>query len=288
MRIRNLNYALFSAIPLLIGMATPLAYADTITDASFFIVASNGNAQNPVFCGTSLPCAGSGPTSGSVGLIVPASGYPGNPNGSPYSGSSFATVSNSPSPSISVSAAATAAELLPAGPDYDPFTMGASGTLTYYFEMMQTAGPPSSDAVPVLMEGSSTLFSQAGSTDDITSSSISMSVAAADGSSTLYTLPGANVGGFSQVLGILPDVEYEVTMAASAAVQVSATEDTNPDLSASAGIDPVFTISPDFAADYQLDFSNAIGNSASATPEPATWAMMLIGFAGLGAAGLKR
>jgi hypothetical protein len=134
------------------------------------------------------------------------------------------------------------------------------------------------------MNGSSSLFSQIGGSDDTTSSSVSMQVAAADGSATLYTLPGANNGGFTQELDILPDVEYEVTMAATVSVTVGADEDSAPSLAASATIDPTFTVSPDDASDYLLTFSGSIGDVASSTPEPATWAMMLIGFAGLGAA----
>jgi hypothetical protein len=168
MRIRRLNYALFAAIPLWIGMAVPLAHADSITAANFFIDAvADGEA---VFCGTSIACPSSGPTSGSVTKLVLPSGYPDDPDASPYNGSASATVSGSPSPSLVVGAAA-AAQLIPAGPVYDQFTMGASASLTYYFKLTQVAVPAGSGAVLVLMDGSSGLSSQTGGTEDTASSS---------------------------------------------------------------------------------------------------------------------
>jgi hypothetical protein len=51
----------------------------------------------------------------------------------------------------------------------------------------------------------------------------------------------------------------------------------------SAVVDPIFIISPDFANNYTLEFSPGVQNGiAGGVPEPSTWAMMLIGFAGLG------
>jgi hypothetical protein len=53
-------------------------------------------------------------------------------------------------------------------------------------------------------------------------------------------------------------------------------------------VDPIFTIDPAFLAQnpgYSLEFSDGVGNTPGTppdTPEPATWAMMLGGFGGLG------
>ncbi len=57
---------------------------------------------------------------------------------------------------------------------------------------------------------------------------------------------------------------------------------------ADATIDPVFTIDPTFAANnpgYSLVISQNAGNSPAAggVPEPAAWALMLVGFGGVGA-----
>jgi len=51
----------------------------------------------------------------------------------------------------------------------------------------------------------------------------------------------------------------------------------------SAFLDPEFTIDPAYSSQYSLIFSDGIGDGFSpAVPEPSTWAMMMIGFAGLG------
>ena len=54
-------------------------------------------------------------------------------------------------------------------------------------------------------------------------------------------------------------------------------------------VDPVFTIDPSVAGLYSLQLSPGVLNALpSAVPEPSTWAMMLIGFVGLGFAGYRR
>jgi hypothetical protein len=57
-------------------------------------------------------------------------------------------------------------------------------------------------------------------------------------------------------------------------------------------IDPIFALTdPNYLADYALVLSPGIGNGTtvpSAVPEPSTWAMLLLGFAGLGWAGYER
>ena len=53
-------------------------------------------------------------------------------------------------------------------------------------------------------------------------------------------------------------------------------------------IDPMLSIDTNLAADYQLIFSPGIGNGVSAVPEPSTWAMMLLGFVGVGAMTYRR
>lgn len=61
---------------------------------------------------------------------------------------------------------------------------------------------------------------------------------------------------------------------------------TNPDSGFSAFADPIFTLDPDFTApgDARFAFSqNLSAITSGGVPEPATWAMMLTGFGGLGA-----
>lgn len=53
-------------------------------------------------------------------------------------------------------------------------------------------------------------------------------------------------------------------------------------------IDPTFTIVGDNADAYTISFSPGIGNSMGAVPEPSTWAMMMLGFAGVGFMAFRR
>ncbi|MBR0688627.1 PEP-CTERM sorting domain-containing protein [Bradyrhizobium manausense] len=52
---------------------------------------------------------------------------------------------------------------------------------------------------------------------------------------------------------------------------------------ATAMIDPMFTAPPG----YTIEISPGIGNSISAVPEPSTWAMMILGFLGVGFMGWR-
>jgi hypothetical protein len=65
-----------------------------------------------------------------------------------------------------------------------------------------------------------------------------------------------------------------------------------PGGSSSAFIDPYFSIDPSVSdpQDYRIFLSAGIENigPTSAVPEMPTWAMMLVGFAGLGFAGYRR
>lgn len=61
--------------------------------------------------------------------------------------------------------------------------------------------------------------------------------------------------------------------------------------SADAYIDPFLYIDPSFLANnpgLTLDISSGIINSISAVPEPSTWAMLILGFAGLGFISLRQ
>jgi hypothetical protein len=54
-------------------------------------------------------------------------------------------------------------------------------------------------------------------------------------------------------------------------------------------VDPLFIISPNYASTYSLEFSPGVQNGVVAgVPEPSTWAMMLLGFAGVFAFRLTR
>jgi hypothetical protein len=54
-----------------------------------------------------------------------------------------------------------------------------------------------------------------------------------------------------------------------------------------ATVDPYFSIDPAFT-DYSLAFSPGVGNSIGAVPEPSTYAMLILGFAGVGFMAYRR
>jgi hypothetical protein len=59
----------------------------------------------------------------------------------------------------------------------------------------------------------------------------------------------------------------------------------------SASIDPFLSIDPIFLLDnpgFSLEFSSGVLNVAPSVPEPSTWAMMILGFAGIGAMTYRR
>jgi hypothetical protein len=109
-----------------------------------------------------------------------------------------------------------------------------------------------------------------------------MEVGIATSSKPIFSLPSNSQGKFLQTLTIEPGVEYKVKMSASATANQTA--------SAMASIDPFLSVSPscDCASDFNLVLSDGINNNAPTVPEPATWTLMLIGFAGLGAAAYHR
>jgi PEP-CTERM motif len=56
----------------------------------------------------------------------------------------------------------------------------------------------------------------------------------------------------------------------------------------SATVDPTFTIDPSFSERYNLVFSEGIQNGIGAVPEPSTWTLLILGFAGVGFMAYRR
>jgi hypothetical protein len=87
---------------------------------------------------------------------------------------------------------------------------------------------------------------------------------------------------FDNQIFLQPGLLYGVTLDAS----IELTGSSGSPFVGGVYVDPVFTIDPAFLAQnpgYSLEFSEGIGDSPDSAPEPATWAMMLAGFGGLGA-----
>jgi hypothetical protein len=84
---------------------------------------------------------------------------------------------------------------------------------------------------------------------------------------------------FDQTIGLMTDKPYSINLSADVQAQSLVVGDAANTVFAS--VDPTLT-APD---GYSIFFSDGIGNSV---PEPSTWAMMLIGFAGLGFMAYRR
>jgi hypothetical protein len=92
---------------------------------------------------------------------------------------------------------------------------------------------------------------------------------------------------------MLTNTAYLIILSATAGAANATSPESAFDGSGSVSIDPYFYLDPSVAdpQDYTLLFSPGIINSpsnvADSVPEPSTWAMMLIGFGGLGYAGYR-
>lgn len=265
------KFALGASAAILIGAMAQPGRADAITDVSGSVFAAlQGNTSS--FCQLGSPCA-LGPASATASVISPP-----DPD-SDYSGSAGATVSGTPAPGVIASAAATAYPVDPSAAPDAPVNFQADAILNYYFELTQTGGSYSG-AVPVTMTGSSSISQTVSlDQDDYTMGSVMVIVGTADGVTTLLNLPSNNNTGFSSGLSLMPNVLYEVQLAAYVDTEVDAVDETEKSLSMTASVDPMFTIDPDYASDFSLSFSDGIGNSAASTaPEPAS--AMLVAAAG--------
>jgi hypothetical protein len=93
---------------------------------------------------------------------------------------------------------------------------------------------------------------------------------------------------FDEEVMVAANFDILVVVDASAGVQFTNYSAVYPETAvAAASADPTFVIDEPGYSAYTIEGVPA-GPAATAAPEPATWAMMLIGFAGLGYAGYRR
>jgi hypothetical protein len=174
------------------------------------------------------------------------------------SASVTADVEASPAPSPTVSPS-TSASLTTAG-------LGAIGALElrYYFE---ATGPSGSLLINVNASGSTSPLN-AGEDAFIVQQF------------SPYSPNGLFIGSPTQgAWTISNEYSFDANTIYQVSLQVEATA------GGSAYIDPTFSIDPAYASNYSLTFSAGIAN---AVPEPSTWAMMILGFAGIGFMACRR
>lgn len=154
--------------------------------------------------------------------------------------------------------------------------------LIYYFEII---GPDTS-SIPVFVNASGSVGGETTGGGNIGSFQSTLviegpnvSITKTVGAPGLWTLNGS--------YGFQSNQLYSVHMIAEGAAGVGIIAGT---ASFFAQVDPIFTIDPTFlnSADYSIVFSPGIGNEVGAVPEPSTWAMMILGFAGVGFMAYRR
>jgi len=256
---------LVSALALGVG-AIP-ACADTIDPVSYAVIANAVPAEAVCLTQTCTP---------SVTAIVPLDDDVTEDGElvNPYSGSAGAAVSLSPSPAVIATAAISSQALEPDSSAEGYVMYAGSAELTYYFELTAVPGTTAAGSIPVLMSGSVSLMASSGTTDDFTQSIVSMSVTPVDGTA-IYNPTSLTSGGINQTLQITPGQEYEVEMGATAEAQVGAIIGSDETETASASLDPTFTVAGSCGCsnDYQFEFSPGIGNTPSTVPEPSSLVM---------------
>jgi hypothetical protein len=181
-------------------------------------------------------------------------------------------------PSLSASAGVYAHDILFQDPSADA---GANLTVKYSFVV---SGPaPGSVPVYVIASGSVTGLAPV---DEFVLSHIVLSNIGNQQVVTDIASPTQGLWNISGYYNLAVGQIYTVTLAVSVEASVGCTDGSLCIADSTATVDPMIYIDPSFASasDYTIVFSDGInvGSIPGAVPEPSTWAMMLLGFAGLG------
>ena len=169
-----------------------------------------------------------------------------------------------------------------------PLATNAETFSEYYFEIL---GPANEQVPSIIISASGGVTQPPASSNSVQLFLGTPSSTQLIGSACLSPFSGANCAGLpvqanfsiASPFPLALDTPYNIQMNlfVNANTFVGGTSD-----SQSAFLDPGVTINPLFpdARDFTLAFSPGVGG----VPEPSTWAMMLLGFAGIGFAGYRR
>ena len=202
-------------------------------------------------------------------------------SGSDSGGSISATLTGSGQPGPAVSASATGV-----GNNFESLA-SIEYTLYYYVDIVGPAGPVT---VGVHSTGIATAFSE--NPLYTGTGSASVQIFTSDGSIFDRALAQSQLARPSESFNLSTTVQENANTEFEVILDVDVSVMTSSGTASGYGfVDPYFFIpisDPD-AGDYTILTSAGIGNSpVSGVPEPSTWALMLIGFAGIGFAGYCR
>jgi hypothetical protein len=163
----------------------------------------------------------------------------------------------------------------------------ASAHVAYGFQLV---GPSSATPVPVTFDATAYVktvgtgfgFADLNIASDSSAPLIDWEL---DGGDSIQTYPG-------ETISLLPNTLYGVSEWAIAYGHATSTDGpfdpTQDSGSTDAYVDPTFALSGQYASLYHFEGLPEDGALAGGVPEPSTWALALIGFAGLGYAGFRR
>jgi hypothetical protein len=191
--------------------------------------------------------------------------------------------------SASVQSTATPLPAITATATANATALGAEAfsDLGYAFHI---SGPASNSlSVNILAAGS--LFSGSGSTQSTDFLSVAGTTIVGGFASNATSIGGNNNGSFTKsatISGLTNDLDYFIDMNVTALVHPSGTATGT----ATTFLDPYLFLDPSLVAlGYSIITSDGIGNSLTVNagvPEPSTWAMMILGFSGLGFMAYRR
>jgi hypothetical protein len=166
----------------------------------------------------------------------------------------------------------------------DSYAAQAEAGLSYTFRLDSTPGAPGASLIPLHVIASGESLRDTNFADEKATIEIDQG-----GSRLAYAeqkiLSGREIDllSLNQTIDVAPDTDIVVTMFASSNIISFAG---NGRRSSGVLLDPLFDIAPEYASLYTL-VGLPEGTASAAVPEPTTWAMMVVGFAGLGFAGYR-